>query len=192
MIQKWHPENPVFLIGHSMGGLIGTAYLLDYQDELAGAVLSGPGVKVPDNISKAVIFLGKILSVVMPRAGILQLDAEGISSDPAVVEAYVNDPLVYSGKITARLGAEMLKTMRDVTERASEIKLSITIVQGSDDVLIDPGGAQLLFDLASSTDKTLKICDGFYHEVFNEPQHGQVLNDVQKWIEVRLGAGPSR
>ena len=191
-VREWQPGKPMFMVGHSMGGLITVAFVLAHPHDVSGAVLSGPGVKVPDNISKAVIFLGKILSVVMPRAGILQLDAEGISSDPAVVEAYVNDPLVYSGKITARLGAEMLKTMRDVTERASEIKLSITIVQGSDDVLIDPGGAQLLFDLASSTDKTLKICDGFYHEVFNEPQHGQVLNDVQKWIEVRLGAGPSR
>lgn len=97
-IQDWQPEKPVFLVGHSMGGLIGAAYALKHQDELAGCVLSGPGIKVPDDISPAVIFIGKILSVLLPKAGLIQLDAEGVSRDPAVVEAYVNDPLVYSGE----------------------------------------------------------------------------------------------
>ena len=87
MIRGWQPEKPIFLVGHSMGGLISSAYLLEHQDELTGAVLSGPGIKVPDNISNAVIFAGKILSVVMPKAGIIQLDAEGICRDPAVVDA---------------------------------------------------------------------------------------------------------
>jgi acylglycerol lipase len=186
MIRDRQPGKPLFMIGHSMGGLIGAAYLLEHQDEFSGAVLSGPGIKVPDNISQAVIFIGKILSILLPRTGILQLDAEGVSKDPAVVDAYVNDPLVYTGKITARLGAEMLKTMRDVTERAAKITLPVMIVQGSDDILVDPSGAQLLYDRVGSEDKTIKIYDGFYHEVFNEPEREQVLNDVQKWIEMRL------
>ncbi|MFC1876122.1 alpha/beta hydrolase [Thermodesulfobacteriota bacterium] len=188
MIRNWQPGKPIFMIGHSMGGLIGAAYLLEHQHELSGAVLSGPGIKVPDNISQAVIFMGKILSKILPKAGILQLDAKGVSRDPAVVDAYVNDPLVYTGKITARLGAEMLKTMQDVTDNAARIKLPLTIVQGSDDILIDPGGAQLLYDSVSSEDKSITIYEGFYHEVFNEPEHEQVLNDVQKWIEAHLGA----
>jgi acylglycerol lipase len=188
MIRNWHPDIPIIMIGHSMGGLIGAAYLLEHQQELCGAVLSGPGVKVPDNISKAVIFAGKVLSVVMPKTGIIQLEADGVSSDPAVVDAYVNDPLVFTGKITARLGAEMIKTMQYVTEKASEISLPIMIVQGSTDRLIDPSGAQLLYDLVGSVDKTIQIYDGFYHEVFNEPEHEQVLNDVQKWIEAHLTA----
>jgi len=174
MIRKWHPEKPIFLIGHSMGGLIGTAYLLEHQDELVGAVLSGPGVKVPDHISQAVIFTGKILSIIMPKAGIVQLDAEGVSRDPAVVDAYINDPLVYTGKTTARLGAELLKAMQYVTDQASNIKLPIMIVQGSDDKLVDPSGARLLYDLAGSKDKTIKIYDGLYHEVFNEPEHASI------------------
>jgi alpha-beta hydrolase superfamily lysophospholipase len=187
MIRDWQPDKPLFMIGHSMGGLIGAAYLLEHQNKLSGAVLSGPGIKVPDNVSQTVILIGKILSKILPRAGILQLDSNGVSSDPAVVEAYVNDPLVYTGKVTARLGAEMLKTMQDVTNNASRIKLPLTILQGSDDILVDPGGAQLLFDSVSSEDKSIKIYEGFYHEVFNEPEHGQVLNDVQEWIEARLG-----
>ena len=188
MIHDWQPDKPIFLIGHSMGGLIGAAYLLEHQHELSGAVLSGPGIKVPDNISRTVIFMGKILSKILPRVGILQLDSNGVSRDPAVVDAYVNDPLVYTGKVTARLGAEMLKTMQDVTNSASRINLPLTIVQGGNDMLIDPGGAQLLYDSVSSEDKAIKIYEGFYHEVFNDPGHEQVLNDVWKWIEAHLGS----
>jgi len=188
MIRQWQPDKPIFMVGHSMGGLIGAAYLLEHQNELSGAVFSGPGVKVPDNISKTVIFMGKILSRILPKTGILQLDAKGVSRDPAVVDAYVNDPLVYTRKVTARLGAEMLTTMQEVTDNAAKIKLPLMIVQGSDDILIDPSGAQLLYDSVSSEDKSIKIYEGFYHEVFNEPEHEQVLRDVQKWLEARQGS----
>jgi acylglycerol lipase len=186
MIRQWQPEKPIFLIGHSLGGLISTSYLLEHQDELSGTVLSGPGIKVPDNISQPTIFLGKMLSIIMPRVGLIQLDAESVSRDPAVVDAYINDPLVYTGKVTARLGAELLKTMQYVTDQAPKIRLPIMIVQGGDDKMVDPSGARLLYDLVSSKDKTIKIYDGFYHEVFNEPEHDQVLNDVKTWIEAHL------
>jgi acylglycerol lipase len=187
MIRKWQPEKPIFLIGHSMGGLISAAYLLEHQGELSGAVLSGPGIKVPDNISQATIFVGKLLSIIMPKAGLIQLDAEGVSRDPKVVDAYINDPLVYTGKTTARLCAELLKTTQRVTDQATKIRLPIMIIQGSGDKLVDPSGAQLLYDLVGSGDKMIKIYDGFYHEVFNEPEHEQVLNDVNKWLETHLG-----
>ena len=186
MIRGWQPIKPIFLVGHSMGGLISAAYLLKHQDELTGVVFSGPGIKVPENISNAVIFAGKILSVVMPKAGIIQLDAEGICRDPAVVDAYLNDPLVYTGKITARLSAEMLKTIQHLTGSAIKIRLPIMIVQGGSDKLVDPSGAQLLYDSVSSEDKKIKIYDGLYHEVFNEPEHGQVLDDVKVWIDSHL------
>ncbi len=188
MIREWQPERPIFLIGHSMGGLISTAFLLEHQDELSGAVLSAPSIKVSDNTSQAIIFVGKLLSIIMPKAGLIKLDAENVSRDPAVVDAYINDPLAYTGKITARLGAEILETMQRVTEEATEIRLPIMIVQGSDDKVVDPRGAQLLYDLVTSEDKTIKIYDGLYHEVFNEPEHEQVLNDVKTWLEAHLGA----
>ena len=126
------------------------------------------------------------LSIILPRAGLVQLDSEGVSQDPAVVEAYVNDPLVYTGKTTARLGAEIIKTMQDVTKQAAKITLPILIAQGSADKLVDPGGARVLYDLVSSTDKTIKMYSGLYHEIFNEPEHEQVLNDVKTWIDAQL------
>ena len=78
--------------------------------------------------------------------------------------------------------------MQHVTESAVEIRLPIMIVQGGGDKLVDSSGAQLLYDSVSSEDKTIKIYDDFYHEVFNEPEHGQVLNDVKVWLEGHLGA----
>jgi len=183
MIQGWHPGKSVFLVGHSMGGLIGSVYLLEHQDELKGAVLSAPAVKVSDNISPATILLGKILSGILPQTGLLALDATAISKDKSVVDAYLNDPLVYTGKVTARLAAEMLSAMQRVTAEAATICLPILLLQGSDDRLIDPGGANMLHKKASTPDKTLKVYDGLYHEVFNEPEREQVLRDVEAWLE---------
>ena len=186
MIQGWHPGKPVFLVGHSMGGLIGSVYLLEHQDELKGAVLSAPAVKVSDTISPVTITIGKLLSGILPKAGLMALDANAISKDKAVVSAYINDPLVYTGKVTARLAAEMLSAMKRVTAEANTIRLPILLLQGSADRLVDPGGAKMLHEKASATDKTLKVYDGLFHEIFNEPEHEQVLKDVEAWLETHL------
>jgi len=186
LIQGWHPGKPVFLLGHSMGGLIGAIYLLEHQDKLKGAVFSAPAVKVSDTVSPVTIAIGQLLSGILPKAGLLALDATTISKDKSVVEAYLNDPLVYTGKVTARLAAEMLSAMQRVTAQAAAIRLPILLLQGSADRLIDPGGAQMLYEKASAPDKTLKVYDGLYHEVFNEPEREQVLKDVEAWLEAHL------
>jgi alpha-beta hydrolase superfamily lysophospholipase len=186
MVRLWQPEKPVFLVGHSMGGLIGAVYLLDHQAELTGGVLSGPAVKVHGSVSPAVISVGKLISVLMPKLGLIGLEAEGVSRDPAVVQAYVNDPLVCRGKVTARLSAELVKAIRRVAAEDTKITLPILILQGSADRLVDPKGAQMLYDAVNSVDKTIKIYDGLYHEVYNEPEHGQVLGDVKAWLETHL------
>ena len=188
MVRGGHPDEPIFIVGHSMGGLISAAYLLDHQAELAGAVLSAPCVQVPDSTSSTTILISKVLAAWLPRFGVMQLEAEGVSRDPAVVQAYVGDPLVYTGKITARMMAEVLKTMQRVTAEAPQITLPILLVQGSQDRLVDPHGARMLYNTMSSVDKTIKVYDGLYHEVFNEPEHVQVLGDVEAWLEARLEA----
>jgi alpha-beta hydrolase superfamily lysophospholipase len=187
MIRGWQPEKPIFLVGHSMGGLISAVYLLDHQAELAGAVLSGPAVKIPSRVTPAMLFVGKVFSALIPRFGLLPLDAVGVSRDPLVVQAYVSDPLVHRGEATARLAAEMLKAMQTVSGQAARITLPIMIVQGSADKLVNPAGAQMLYDVVSSVDKEIRIYDSFYHEVFNEPEHNKVLRDVEIWLEAHLG-----
>lgn len=185
-VQEWQPGRPHFLLGHSMGGLIVPYYLLECQDGLAGAILSAPSVAVPEYVTPVTIVLGRLLSRLLPRAGLMGIDAEAVSSDRAVVRAYDSDPLVYRGKTTARLAAELLKAVRRVNDEASRIDLPLLILQGSDDQLVDPRGARMLYDAVRSEDKTLKVYQGLYHEVHNEPERDQVLADLEAWLEARL------
>lgn len=189
MVRDWQPGRQVFMIGHSLGALIGAVYLLDHQTDLAGAILSGPLVKVPDSISPLAVLLSRLLSVLLPKVGVAGVDAEGVSRDPAVVDAYVNDPLVYTGKTTARLGCETLKAMRRVANEAARITLPLLVLQGSEDRLVAPDGAEMLHRAAGSGDKTLRIYDGLHHEVYNEPEHASVLGDVEAWLHARLQRG---
>jgi acylglycerol lipase len=182
MVKGRQTGKPIFLLGHSMGGSIVSDYLLDHQTDVRGAVISAPLVKVSDNISKATIVMGKILSALAPKMGLLALDTNGVSRDPDVVKAYVDDPLVFQGKTPARLAAELLKAMLRVTAEADKITLPFIVLQGSEDKLVDPGGAQILYDKAGSKDKTIKIYEGLYHEVFNEPERASVLKDVETWL----------
>lgn len=177
---------PRFLIGHSMGGLISVAHLLEQQKEYTGAILSGPAVKPAAPPSPATLIIGRLLSRLAPRAGILQLDSSAVSRDPAVVAAYRADPLVYTGKMSARLAAEMLDAMTMVQRRASEIILPLLTVHGSEDRLASPIGARELFDNVASPDKEFHDFLGLYHEVFNEPERNEVLDLVCAWISKHI------
>ena len=178
-----HPDMPMFLYGHSIGALIAAIFLFDHAAELAGVVFSGPCVKVPANVSATTVFLAKALSRIAPKLGLSAVDASGISRDPAKVQAYIDDPLVYNGKTTARLACEFLKAMQRVSAEASGIMLPVLIVQGGADTVVDPDGARMLYSAVGSVDKTLKIYDGLYHEIHNEPEHCQVLADISAWLE---------
>jgi acylglycerol lipase len=186
MVKGWQPDSPVFLLGHSMGGLIVSYYLLERQDGFRGAVISAPGIKIGGNVPPLVVAMGKLLSVVAPKTGVVKLDTAAISQDAAVVRAYEEDPLVFHGKTPARLAAEMLRTARHVSDEAGRIRLPVIIAQGTGDRLVDPSGAQLLYDTIGSTDKTIRTYDGFYHEIFNEPERKRVLKDVETWLAARV------
>ena len=188
VVRSEHGDTKIFLVGHSMGAIIATAYTVavSHQQELAGLIVSGVGVKPGSSLSSALIPLARILSLLLPRLGIMVLDASAISQDKAVVDAYVNDPLVYRGKITCRFGAEMLATLRKLPSEMPEINLPILIMHGTADRLCDPEGSRILYDQASSRDKALKLYEGFYHEIFNEPGHKQVLADMEAWLAARI------
>ena len=184
MVRLRQPERPVILIGHSMGGLIGARYLIAHQMDLGGAILSGPAIKPPGNIPAAVIVVGRMLSAFAPRLGLVPpVDATWVCRDPAVVKAYLADPLVCRRRITVRLGAELIAAMERARAEANRITLPILILQGGADRLVDPSGANALYEKVSSTDKKVIVYDGFFHEVFNEPERDRVLTDVERWLE---------
>jgi acylglycerol lipase len=186
MVREWQPGKPVFLLSHSIGGLIATYYLLDHQAEFQGAIFSAPVVKVASHISRETVMMGRVLSILAPKVGVLPVDPSTLSRDPDVVNAYINDPLVFHGKTTARLAAEMLRALTRVSAETHKITLPFIAMQGGSDRLVDPDGAQILYEKAGSKDKTLKIYDGLYHEIFNEPEHERVLGDVETWLAAHL------
>ena len=186
MVKGRQPGKPVFLLGYSMGGLIAATYLLDHPSEVQGAVFSAPLVKVGESVPKAAILISKILSVIAPRMGVLALDSSALSSDPEVVKAYADDPLVFHGKTPARLGAEMLKAMQRVTAEVGKISVPFIVIQGSEDRLVDPGATRMLYDEAGSKDKTLKVYEGFFHEVCNEPECALVFGDIGDWLDAHV------
>jgi acylglycerol lipase len=185
MVRAWQPGKPIFLLGHSMGGLIAAHYLIDHPEKFRGAVISAPAVKVIGSVSPLTIAAGKVPAKIAPQAGLLPVDPHGISRDPDVVNAYINDPLVFHAKTSARLAAELLKAIQRVASETEKITLPFITLQGTEDRIVHPGGAQMLYDRAASKDKTIKIYKGLYHEVFNEPEHPQVLKDVETWLEAR-------
>jgi len=186
-VKEWEPATPLFLVGHSMGGLITAAYLQNHQEKVNGAILSGPGVKIPDHVSILTRMAARFFSFLAPGMGITQLDAKEISRDPAVVRAYVNDPLVSTGKITARLASEMLDACERTMNRAAEILLPLLVLQGGADTLVDPQGAVQFHGTLGSPDKALTVYPDKFHEIFNDPGYDQVFSDIQAWLDKRLG-----
>ncbi|MFT4011596.1 MAG: alpha/beta hydrolase [Nocardioidaceae bacterium] len=177
------PNVPVFLLGHSLGSLISLVYATSGGEQgLAGLVLSGAAVEAAVG-SRAERALAPVLSKVLPNLPVVDLGIDNICRDPAVVQAYRDDPLVYTGKMRARTGAEALLAMEKVAPRLSSIKLPLLVLHGSEDRLATPAGAQLVHDTASSQDKSITIYDGLYHEIFNEPEQQAVLDDVVTWLD---------
>lgn len=181
-----HPELPIILFGHSMGGLIAADFLLQHQSEFAAAVLTGAAIQPPQQPSPVALFVNKLIAAIAPRFGVLRLDASGISRDPQVVSDYENDPLVFRSKATAGFVSAMIAAMNRVIANAASIRLPILIMHGSIDRLTAADGSKLLHDTVSSEDKKLVIYEGLYHEILNEPERETVMGDILEWLEPQI------
>jgi alpha-beta hydrolase superfamily lysophospholipase len=174
---------PLFLVGHSLGGLIALVYAVRHEDILDGLVLSSPSVMPPAAMSPATLRAGRFLSRWASNLPVVALRLDAISRDPAVVEAYRADPLVHVGKVRARTGAEILRAIEEVRSHISRLALPVLTVQGTEDLLVDPGAAQWVDSHVGSSDHALHVYEGLYHEVFNEPERDAVLDDVARWLD---------
>tara|TARA_R110002110_G_scaffold333755_3_gene544744 strand:+ start:9900 stop:10733 length:834 start_codon:yes stop_codon:yes gene_type:complete len=186
LIAQWYPSAPCFLLGHSLGGLIAARLLLDAQDQFAGAALSAPALAVAEPPSPLLLWLNRVLARLWPTLGMLKLDASQVSRDPEVVAAYEADPLVHHGKVSARLVAELFATMEQVNVHSAAITLPLLLLHGEADVMTAPAGSQGFSAGVGSADVTLRLYPGLYHEIFNEPERLQVLEDLDQWLQQRL------
>lgn len=177
---------PLFLMGHSLGGLIVLEYVEHHPEGLRGVIASAPLLTQP-GISRVKLALGNVISRVMPRFSMdAGLDTTALSRDGAVVTAYRTDPLV-QGKGTARLSTELASAIRRTQAGASSWTLPLLIVHGTADRLVPPSGSQTFFEHVPATvDKERKVIEGGFHEPHNDTSKEQALDVEQQWLERHL------
>jgi acylglycerol lipase len=180
---------PLFLVGHSLGGLIVVRYLLAHPSGLAGAVLSSPALGLADEPPRFLQWLARVLSRIAPRTSFQgNVKPEYLSRDQAVGRAYASDPLVHR-RATARFFVEFKWAMRNAAERAPEIRVPILVLQAGDDRLVDPRATEDFAVRIASESKDVRVYPGLFHEIFNETEKDRVLDDLERWLEDRLAAG---
>jgi alpha-beta hydrolase superfamily lysophospholipase len=182
------PGLPRFLFGHSMGGALAALLAMEHGELIDYLVLSAPAVKISEDISPLLQKISGIIGTLLPVLPVAKLDNNLLSRDASVVAAYEADPLVYSGGVLARSGHSLLSTEALVLGRASDLTTPVYLQCGSADGLVDPRGARQLHDGASSNDKTLKVYEGLFHEIYNEPEQAEVRGDLLAWMDQRLPA----
>lgn len=178
-------SKPLFIMGHSMGGLVLASYAIRSSPKVKGLVFSSSAVKVPDNVSVLLRKISGILAVLLPNLPVHELDVDGLSHDPEVIKRYTEDPLVYHGKFAARTAHELTSEIAYVESRLDKITLPFIALHGTEDRLAECEASRSLHANAGSADKTLKIYEGAYHEVFNDTLKDQFLSDLVQWLDAR-------
>lgn len=177
-----HDGLPLYVIGHSMGGAIALTYALDHPEELTGLVLSGPAVVPGDDLPPLMIKAAPVMGKLVPWLPATALPASAVSRDPAVVAAYEADPLVWHGKIPAGLGGALIGAMGSFPVRLPSLRVPTLALHGGADALANADGTRMIGQLGGGGDVTVKIYPDLYHEIFNEPEQDEVLDDVLAWL----------
>jgi alpha-beta hydrolase superfamily lysophospholipase len=187
------PGRPLFLLGHSLGGLIATAYVEDRPaDALAGLILSSPFLRLGIPVPPLRLSAARLLSIVAPTVNVGNaVTAAALSHDQEVVRAYGTDPLNHH-VATARWAAEVIAAQSATLSAAGSIRLPFLLLYAGADAIADPDAARELFAGAGSSDKTEHCYEGFYHEIFNETGHDAVVADLAAWLEERSPGGGAR
>jgi acylglycerol lipase len=177
----------VFIIGHSMGGLVALRYVAKNRGDLAGAVISAPLIAIAGHVPAHKLLIARVGARVAPR---LRLDNEinpgALSRDPEVGRAYEADPLVHH-QVSTRWFAEAVRAMEEVKQWAPQITLPVLVMHGSEDRLADAAATSQLFERIGSADKELIIYPGYYHELFNEPEKADIFERVTLWLNSHAG-----
>ncbi|KAI3889694.1 hypothetical protein MKX03_007716 [Papaver bracteatum] len=184
-----NPGLPCFCFGHSTGGAIVLKAVLDPKIEtrIQGVVLTSPAVGVqPSHPIFGV--LAPIFSFLLPKYQFSAANKNGltVSRDPDALIAKYSDPLVYTGSIRVRTGAEILRISSFLQERMSKITIPFFVLHGTADAVTDPNGSRRLYEKAASTDKSMKLYDGLLHDLLFEPEREVIRNDIIEWLTSRI------
>jgi alpha-beta hydrolase superfamily lysophospholipase len=177
---------PVYLLGHSAGGVVSCLYALENQSQLAGLICESFAFQVPAPDFALAVFKG--LSHVAPHAHVLHLKNEDFSRDPNIVRAMNDDPLIANETQPTETLAEMVRADERLEKEFPRIKLPVLILHGTSDKATKPSGSQLFYDTVGSTDKTLKFYEGGYHDLLNDTDKRRVMSDIRVWINAHLPA----
>jgi alpha-beta hydrolase superfamily lysophospholipase len=178
------PGLPLFLLGHSAGGVISCVYALEYQTEIDGLICESFAHEVPAPDFALSVLKG--LSHLAPHAHVLKLKNQDFSRDARVVEAMDNDPLIANESQPTQTVAEMVRADERLKKEFPLIKLPVLILHGTQDKATKPSGSQRFYDKTGSTDKTLRLYEGHYHDLLSDVGKEIVLADIQKWIDARV------
>jgi len=179
-------KGPLFLLGHSMGGLISLSYAILHPDKIKGVVSSGAALKLAVEVPKFKEKLGRFMSRVWPTLSLdNELDPNMLSHDADVVDAYKNDPLVHT-KVSARWFTEFVAQIDWAHKNAHKLRVPCLILQGGDDRIVHPDGSRKFFENVQSEDKEFKLYDGLYHEIMNEIRKDEPLSDIARWLDEHL------
>jgi acylglycerol lipase len=180
---------PVFLLGHSAGGVVACIYALEHQAELAGFICESFAFQVPGPDFALAIVKG--LSHLAPHAHILHLKNEDFSRDPKAVQAMNEDPLIAHEIQPIQTAAEMVRAGERLKTEFPRITLPLLILHGTADKVTKFGGSQLFYERAGSPDKTIKLYEGHFHDLLNDIDKESVIADIKSWIAARLPATKS-
>lgn len=181
-----NPGLPVFLLGHSAGGVVSATYTLDNQKELAGFICESFAFQIPaPGFALAAI---KGLSHIAPRLHVLKLPLEAFTRDPAALAALKADPLIANENQPAATVAALVRADERLMEEFPNIHIPVFIMHGTADKATVPAGSQVFFDTVGAKDKTLKLYKDHFHDLLNDTGKEQVMADIVAWIDKRLPA----
>jgi acylglycerol lipase len=189
-VEAEQPGRPVFVFGHSMGGAIATLYVLTKKPNVAGLILSGAALKA--DVSGFTAFGTKLVAAVSPHAGVFNLDLADFSRDPSVVEACRKDALVYQDGAPARTAKELLGAIDRIQAHMEDVTVPLLILHGGADRVTPPAGSRELKERARSTDKTLVVFDGLYHDLLHEPERAEVESKIVTWLDAHSRSAEAR
>jgi acylglycerol lipase len=185
---RQHPGLPIFVLGHSLGGLITTAYAQSHADKVRGVVLSGAALKPPRSVSGFEIGLARFIGSIAPGLPLQQVDDSEFSRDEAVMAKLKSDPLVVRDKLPAATVVAAVNGMDGVRKNVDRLKMPLLILHGTGDKVNPIEGSQELSQTAPSTDKTLKTYPGLYHDLLHEPEYADVERDIIAWLSAHTAA----